>query len=280
MPGSNALPEDPMARFRLDGKGAVVTGGCGVLGAHFCRALAAQGAAVAVLDLNQDAAEALAQQLAADHGVAVYGAACDVADPNAVSQTVEEAAARLGSLDVLVNNAATKTSDWADFFEPFESYSLATWREVMAVNLDGAFLMAQAVGKRMAASGRGGSIVQLSSIYGLVGPDNRIYEGSSLEGMPINTPAPYAASKAALVGLTRYLATYWGGQGVRVNAIAPGGVESGQNETFVTRYSSRTPMGRMGRVEEIVSALLYLASDASSYVTGQTLAVDGGWTAW
>jgi NAD(P)-dependent dehydrogenase (short-subunit alcohol dehydrogenase family) len=132
----------------------------------------------------------------------------------------------------------------------------------------------------MLAHGLGGSIVQTSSIYGLVAADPRIYEGSEYLGRPINTPAVYAASKAAVVGLTRHLAAHWGGRGIRVNAVAPGGVASGQNETFQRRYSALVPMGRMAEAEEVVGAVLFLASDASSYVTGQTLAVDGGWTAW
>jgi NAD(P)-dependent dehydrogenase (short-subunit alcohol dehydrogenase family) len=139
--------------------------------------------------------------------------------------------------------------------------------------------MAQAVGRRMLAQG-GGSIVQTASIYGLVGPDARIYEGSDYLGGPINTPAVYAASKAAVVGLTKWLATHWAKDGIRVNCLVPGGVSSGQNSAFSVKYSSRVPLGRMARDEEMVPALLYLASDASSYVTGQVLAVDGGWTAW
>jgi NAD(P)-dependent dehydrogenase (short-subunit alcohol dehydrogenase family) len=150
----------------------------------------------------------------------------------------------------------------------------------MSVNIDGMFLMAQAVGRQMLAQGRGGSVIQTSSIYGLVGPDERIYEGSNYLGGPINTPAVYSASKAAVIGLTRWLATRWAKAGIRVNCLVPGGVSSGQNSVFSELYSSRVPLGRMAEAGEIVPALIYLASDASSYVTGQVLAVDGGWTAW
>ena len=145
----------------------------------------------------------------------------------------------------------------------------------MTVNIDGMFLVAQALGGRMAARGRG-SIVQTASIYGIVAPDQRIYEGSEYLGRPINTPAVYSASKAAVVGLTRHLAAYWAGRGVRANCLVPGGVESGQNEAFKARYGARVPLGRMARAEEMVGAALYLASDASSYVTGQVVGVDGG----
>jgi len=135
------------------------------------------------------------------------------------------------------------------------------------------------VGARMASRGRG-SIIQTASIYGVVAPDQRIYEGSEYLGMPINTPAVYSTSKAAVVGLTKYLASYWGAQGVRVNTLTPGGVSSGQNDVFDRRYSARVPLNRMARPEEMAQGLLFLASDASSYITGHNLIIDGGLTAW
>jgi NAD(P)-dependent dehydrogenase (short-subunit alcohol dehydrogenase family) len=141
------------------------------------------------------------------------------------------------------------------------------------------FVMAQAVGSRMAARGRG-AIVQTASVWGVIAPDQRVYEGSEYMGQAISSPAVYAASKAAVVGLTRHLAAYWGAKGVRVNAISPGGVESGQNETFRARYGARVPLGRMAQADEIADAALFLASDAARYVTGQNLVVDGGLTIW
>ncbi len=267
--------------FDLTGRTAVVTGGGGILGKGFCQVLAAYGARVAVLDVNAEAAAATAKAIEGEvPGAQLLPLACDVADPAAVSAAVAEVVARFGGIDILHNNAATKGADLQRFFDPFESYSLQTWREVMAVNIDGMFLMAQAVGRQMVAQGRGGSIVQTASIYGVVAPDQRIYEGSQYMGMPINTPAVYSASKAAVVGLTKYLASYWGPQGIRVNTLTPGGVESGQNETFSRRYSARVPLGRMASAGDMESALLYLASDASLYVTGQNLIVDGGLTCW
>lgn len=260
---------------RLDGQVALVTGGAGILGRVFCRALVEAGARVAVVDLLEDAAKAAA----ADIGDSAEGFGCDVADPASVTAAVAAVMARFGRIDVLVNNAATKTADVRAFFEPFETYSLDTWREVMGVNIDGMFLMAQAVGREMLKAGSG-RIIQTASIYGLVGPDGRIYEGSDYLGGPINTPAVYSASKAAVVGLTRWLATHWADKGIRVNCLVPGGVSSGQNGVFDRNYSARTPMGRMARAEEMAPPLLFLASEASSYVTGQVLAVDGGWTAW
>jgi NAD(P)-dependent dehydrogenase (short-subunit alcohol dehydrogenase family) len=267
---------DALSRFRLEGKVAVVTGGAGILGRQFCAGLVSAGAQVAVVDVDASAAAECAGSL----GGTTQGFGCDVACPQSVQACVAAILGRFGRIDVLHNNAATKTADVRAFFAPFEDYSLQTWRDVMAVNIDGMFLMAQAVGRHMVESSRGGAIVQTASIYGLVGPDNRIYEGSSYLGGPINTPAVYAASKAAVVGLTRWLATYWAGAGIRVNCLVPGGVSSGQNSAFSELYASRTPLNRMAEADEIVPALLYLVSDASSYVTGQVLAVDGGWTSW
>lgn len=263
-------------KFRLDGKVALVTGGAGILGRQFCAGLAQAGAQVAVVDLDQASADDCARAL----GPQAAGFACNVADPDSVAACVAAVLARFGAIDILHNNAASKSDDVRKFFTPFEDYALDTWRQVMSVNIDGMFLMAQAVGKHMLARGKGGAVIQTASIYGLVGPDSRIYEGSDYLGGAINTPAVYAASKAAVVGLTRWLSTHWAQQGIRVNCLVPGGVSSGQNNVFSNKYAERVPMGRMAQADEMVPALLYLASDASSYVTGQVLAVDGGWTAW
>ncbi|WP_029008258.1 SDR family oxidoreductase [Azospirillum halopraeferens] len=265
--------------FDLTGKTALVTGACGILGRHFCAGLAAHGAGVAVVDLDRAACDGLAEALTRQFGVRAAGFACDVADPGAVAAMVEAAVGTFGRIDVLHNNAASKSADLEAFFAPIDRFSLDTWREIMAVNLDGAFLVARSVGSHMARAG-GGSIIQTASIYGVVGPDQRIYEGSEYMGRAINTPAVYSASKAGVIGLTRHLAALWGADGVRVNTLTPGGVESGQNETFKQRYGARIPLGRMARAAEMVGALVWLASDASAYVTGQNIIVDGGLTAW
>lgn len=265
--------------FSLSGKVVLITGGAGLLGQVFCKALAIAGANVAVVDIDYQAAKLTAGTIAKESGCKVSGFGCDVASPESVLKMVSEVISDLGRIDVLVNNAASKSSNLDDFFKPFEEYSLQTWREVMAVNVDGLFLVAQAVGKQMKLQG-GGSIIQTSSIYGVVAPDQRIYEGSEYNGRPINTPAVYSASKAAVNGLTSYLSTYWADSGIRVNSLTPGGIASGQNKTFDDKYSNRVPLGRMGQASELVGALIYLASDASSYVTGQNLIVDGGLSAW
>lgn len=267
-------------RFDLRGKVAVVTGGVGILGRHFCAGLAESGANVAVIDISGDAAHKLAEELISSYGVIAKGYLCDVSDVNSVRQIAKQIVTDFSRIDILHNNAASKTEDLEAFFASFEDYELSDWRKVMSVNLDGMFLMAQAVGKIMIQQGSGGSIIQTASIYGVQAPDQRIYDGSFYMGQQINTPAVYSASKAGVIGLTKYLATYWAHYGIRVNTLTPGGVESGQNEIFSSKYSARVPLQRMSKPDEMVGALLYLASDASSYVTGQNIIVDGGLNCW
>jgi len=266
--------------FDLTGRVAVVTGGTGIQGKRITRGLAAYGANVAVIDIDASACEQLAADLRDEYGVAAVGVACDVSDPDAVTAMVEHVVAELGAIHILHNNAATKSKNPGDFFVPFEDFEFDVWRQVMSVNIDGMFLVAQRVGKQMLKQETGGSIIQTASTYGVVGPDFRIYEGSEYMGYQITTPAAYSASKGAVVALTKYLATYWGEKGIRVNTLVPGGIESGQNETFQGKYGARVPLGRMAHVDEMVGAVVYLASDASSYMTGQMVVVDGGWTAW
>lgn len=260
--------------FDLTGKVIVITGGAGILGSRMTRALAEHGAKVAVVDRHADKAREVAAAVGADDRVLGFGA--DVTDRAGLESLARDVEAKLGPVDVLVNNVATKSEN---FFEPFETFPLADWNEVMNVNTTGVMLACQVFGGAMAQRGHG-SIITTLSIYGIVAPDQRIYEGSLYEGRAINTPAVYSASKAALLGLTKYLASYWGHRGVRVNAITPGGVYSGQNETFTQRYSARVPLGRMAKVDEMSGAIVYLASDASSYVSGHNLVVDGGLSAW
>jgi NAD(P)-dependent dehydrogenase (short-subunit alcohol dehydrogenase family) len=266
--------------FDLSGKVAVVTGGAGILGQHFCAGLAESGAHVAVVDLQADKARESAQVLVERYGVKALGYGCDVSAPLSVQTMVSDVVAAFGEINILHNNAAGKSDDLEAFFAPFEEYSLDQWRQIMSVNLDGMFLVAQAIGKQMLAQGKGGSIIQTASIYGVMAPDHRIYEGSFYLGRQINTPAVYTASKAAVIGLTKHLATYWAEKGIRVNTLTPGGTGSGQNEEFKRRYADRIPLSRMANAHEIVGALLYLASDASSYVTGQNIIVDGGLDCW
>jgi NAD(P)-dependent dehydrogenase (short-subunit alcohol dehydrogenase family) len=266
--------------FSLKGKTAIVTGGIGILGKHFCEGLAAFGASVVVVDLDEQQAARFSAELANAYDVCSIGIGCDVASQKSVQQMVSRVVDTLGEIHILHNNAASKSDDLGNFFAPTEDYSLDQWRKIMSVNIDGMFLVAQAVGKQMMKQGKGGSIVQTSSIYGVVAPDPRIYEGSHYLGREINTPAVYSTSKAAVAGLTRHLAAQWADKGIRVNSLTPGGTESGQNDEFKRKYSARIPLGRMACAGEMVGALIYLASDASSYVTGQNIIVDGGLTSW
>lgn len=268
------------SKFDLSHKTALVTGGSGILGRHFCRGLADCGANIIVADLDESGAKEFASELNIEYQTKAIGIGCDVSSPDSVKELVSRGIKEFESIDILHNNAASKSSDLDAFFAPFEDYSLLEWRNIMSVNIDGMFLVAQAVGKQMLSQKKGGTIIQTASIYGVMAPDHRIYEGSYYLGKQINTPAVYAASKAAVVGLTKYLATYWANKNIRVNTLTPGGVESGQNEEFKKKYSQRIPLGRMAQADEMVGALVFLASDASSYITGQNIIVDGGLNAW
>jgi len=264
------------ADFDLSREVALVTGGGGILGRQFAHALAEHGARVVLVDRDAEKVQAAAAEVDAHFPGRVMASVSDITSPSSWTQIEEQVDSAMGPATVLVNNAAAKSPN---FFEPFETFPLEDWNEVMQVNVTGAMLGCQVIGHAMARRRRG-CIVNILSVYGVVAPDQRIYEGSEYEGRAINTPAIYSTSKAALWGLTRYLATYWGDHGVRVNAISPGGVFSGQNETFVQRYSARVPLGRMAERHEMCGALVYLASPAASYVTGQNIAVDGGLSVW
>jgi NAD(P)-dependent dehydrogenase (short-subunit alcohol dehydrogenase family) len=266
--------------FDLTGKTAIVTGGIGILGRHFCSILAEFGANIAIVDLQEEMAIDFAVELEGQFGQKCKAFYCDVTSPESVEQMVKNVLETFGEINILHNNAAGKSNNLSQFFAPFEEYDLDQWNHIMDINIGGMFLVAKYVGKVMVEQNKGGSIIQTSSIYGIMGPDNRIYEGSYYMNHQINTPAVYAASKSAVIGLTKYLATYWAKNGIRVNTITPGGVESGQNDIFKQRYSDRIPLQRMAKPHEIAGALLYLASDASSYVTGQNMVVDGGLSAW
>lgn len=266
--------------FRLDNKIAVVTGGAGILGSEFCYALCDLGATVACLDVHEESLHKVVEEIKIKYGKdKVAGFVCDVSDLKSVDQVVNDIIKHFSKIDILLNNAATKTKDINNFFTPFSDFTLETWREVMSVNLDGMFLMAQAVGKHMIAQ-RQGTIAQTASVYSLMAPDNRIYEGSHYLGREINTPAVYTASKAGVIGLTKHLATLWAEYGIRVNSLCPGGVASGQNDQFNKKYSARVPMGRMAQKIDIVGPMMFLVSDASKYMTGQVLYADGGLSAW
>ena len=266
--------------FNLTNRTAVVTGGLGILGKKFIEGLASCGVNIAIVDLDEKLCSEYSDFVKDQYKINSIAVGCDISIPSNVDKAVNRIEKELGSIDILLNNAATKGKNIEDFFENLSDYKLETWREVMSVNLDGMFLFAQAVGSLMAKR-KFGSIIQVSSIYGPdMAPDQDIYLDSHYLGMPINTPAVYSASKGGVIALTKYLAAYWGKDNVRVNSISPGGILSGQNEQFINNYSRRVPMKRMANAEEMIGASIFLASDASSYITGQNIYIDGGLSSW
>lgn len=261
----------PPAPFALRGRVALVTGAAGFLGREHCDALADAGADVVAVDLDEAAAQAVARDVAARRGTRTLGVGADIASEAAVRGLGARTLAEFGRVDVLVNNAQLQLRS---SLVPFERQPVEDFRRILDVNVTGAFLCAQTFGAAMREHGRG-SIINFGSIYGMIGPDFRIYEGTEF-----TTAAVYSASKAAIYGLTRYLATYWGPHGIRVNAVTPGGIFNGHADPFLGAYNARVPMRRMGEAQELRGVIQFLASDASSYVTGQNIPVDGGRTAW
>ena len=266
--------------FSLRGRCAVVTGGAGILGTTFCHALASHGANVVIADCDLGKADELCAQIGNGYSVNSRAIECDVADEKSVKALIDCVQKDFGSPQILVNNAATKSASLQNFFASIEDYSAETWREVMSVNLDGMFFVAREFGKAMQQNSTSGSIVQIASIYGVVADDDRIYDGSEYMGTSISNPPVYSTSKAGVIGLTRHLAAHWAPHNIRVNSISPGGVGSGQNNAFTDKYSARVPMKRMAASHEVAGAVVFLASDASSYMTGQNLIIDGGLSAW
>jgi 2-deoxy-D-gluconate 3-dehydrogenase len=270
-------------KFDLTGRVAVVTGGVGLLGAEFCRTLAEAGAAVVVVDLNASASQAVADSLA-DSGYKTLAVSTDITQPKAVNALVEQTLSAFGRLDILVNSAALDPKFDSEAVSKgitpgaFEDYPLDLWNSALNVNLTGMFLMTQACVKPMIAQGKKGSIINICSTYGLNGPDQRIYvkDGKRVAFKPVY----YTVTKAGVMGFTKYLAAYYAETEIRVNALTPGGVFNNHEDYFVRNYSAKTILGRMARKDEMNGALLFLASDASSYMTGNNVVVDGGWTAW
>jgi NAD(P)-dependent dehydrogenase (short-subunit alcohol dehydrogenase family) len=258
----------------LEGRSALVTGGAGHIGRQVALALVELGAAVALMDLDEDVCAVAAQEMSKDANCQVLTAPCDLSNEDALRKTAAKAIADLGRLDILLNCAAfVGTSDLQGWAVPFEEQSAKSWRAALEVNLTAPFVLAQACAPALKESGHG-SIINVGSIYGMVGPDMRLYEGTSM-----GNPAAYAAGKGGLLQLTRWLATVLAPQ-VRVNCISLGGVWRNQPKSFVERYTARTPLGRMAEEKDIIGAVVYLASDMSTYVTGQNLVLDGGFTAW
>lgn len=249
--------------FDLEGRVALVTGSAGKgYGAQAVQALADAGATVYLTSRKIKRAKHSCQK-----GLDVRALALDLEKEQSIADAVKTVIAEQGRIDILVNNACS------NHLESFETISLEDWNRVLAVNMTGTMLLSRTTAPHMLA-GEGGVIINLSSIYGIVAPDQRIYGSSG-----INSPLVYGMTKAALVQMTRYLATYWAPK-IRVNCLTPGGLFNDQDEQFINNYVAKTPLGRMAGPNDLKGAILYLASNASAWVTGQNLVVDGGWTAW
>ena len=264
--------------FSLKEKVAIVTGGLGLLGKHHCHALAEAGANVIVCDLD----ESECANFAATLSVLSLGISVDITNKKSVQDLRRKVLSNYGKIDILVNNAALndKFEDPLSVLEDskFENYPVEMFRKSLNVNVTGMFLCSQVIGSEMARKGYG-SIINVASTYGIVAPDQSIYKNENGE-QTFYKSAVYPVTKGAVISFTRFLATYWGNKGVRVNTLSPGGVQDNQEEFFVKNYSNKTPLGRMAHPTDYKGALVFLASDASNYMTGANLVVDGGWTAW
>jgi NAD(P)-dependent dehydrogenase (short-subunit alcohol dehydrogenase family) len=283
-PGYEA-PKSVRAQYDLAGRVCLITGGAGFLGQQFAEALGEMGALPILFDINQEQLNKTAGQVTAA-GSQCETEVADVSDEQSMVDAVQRVLARHGHIDVLINNAAlTKygcDSDPEKFFASFENTSRAVWDAGLRINLTGVMLACKIVGPVMARQGRG-SIINLGSDVGVISPDQRIYERddeAGYPGVPFNTPVFYSVSKAGVIHLTRHLAALWASSGVRVNCFSPAGVYRDHDQAFVKKLVERIPMGRMGAVNEYKGAIVFLASDASSFMTGHNLVMDGGRTIW
>ena len=270
--------------FSLDGKIIVITGAVGLLGKQHARAIASYGGTPILLDLSQSHVDSFAEELNLEFNVNSIGFSIDITDEKKIEENANFLNEYFGKIDGLVNNAANnpKVEDEKKInFSRLENFPLNTWSNDIAVGLTGAFLCAKHYGYQIAQNKNEGSIVNISSDLGLIAPDQSLYAKNGVEKKQQNVkPVTYSVVKTGLIGLTRYLSTYWIDRNVRCNAICPGGVENGQSENFLKAISEKIPSGRMARPEEFQSTLLWMLCDASSYLNGAIVPVDGGRTAW
>jgi NAD(P)-dependent dehydrogenase (short-subunit alcohol dehydrogenase family) len=265
-----------MELFSLKNKIAIVTGACGLIGSRHCEALAEAGATVIVADLNEKNCIQIASSLGENH----LGLSVDVTNKSSLAEARDKIISRFNQIDILVNNAAIndmfENPAMASHQSMFENYPLELFEKSLQVNVTGVFLCSQIFGSAMALRGSG-SIINIASTYGVVGPDQNIYKDKNGNQTFYKSPS-YPTTKGAVINFTRYLAAYWGNKGVRVNTLSPGGVENNQEEFFIDNYANKTLLGRMATANDYKGAIVFLASDASAYMTGANLIVDGGWT--
>ncbi|HEX7433631.1 MAG TPA: SDR family oxidoreductase [Anaerolineaceae bacterium] len=271
--------------FDLTGRVAIITGGAGLLGRKHAEAIAEAGGIPVIADLKTSAAEETARMIREKYPVDSRGLAVDITRRDSIEALLQGVLAQYQRVDILINNAANnpKVEDkkpGQEEWSRFENFPIEAWQADLMVGLTGAFLCSQVIGSVMAA-GHGGVILNIASDLAVIAPDQRIYRKPGLpeEAQPVK-PVTYSVVKSGLIGLTRYLATYWASQNVRVNALSPGGVYNGQPDEFVQKLTALIPMGRMAHVDEYKGAVLFLVSDASSYMTGGNLIIEGGRTVW
>lgn len=261
--------------FSLSGKTAIVTGAAGQLGGEYVRSLLGAGASVAAFDIRPDNPKGNLKEIDSERLQLIE---VDITSRASIESGLETVIAKFGQPDILINNAAIDAPPNASEQEtgPFETYPESSWELMMDVNLKGLFLCCQVIGGHMARTG-GGSIINISSIYGMVSPDQRIYE---YKDKPFFKPVTYSVTKSGILNLSRYLATYWAKNNVRVNTLTLGGVFNNQDNVFLKNYTNKVPLGRMAQQNEYNGAILYLASGASSYMTGANIIIDGGYSCW
>jgi len=267
-----------MELFSLKNKVAIVTGAIGLIGKEHCKALSEAGANVVVADLNEDKCKEFAAILPTE-SLGIY---LDVTNPDSIKNLRDKVIEKFGHIDILVNNAAIN-----DMFENpktsleksrFENYPIEMWENSISVNLTGTFKCCQIIGHEMAKQKKG-NIINIASTYGIVAPNQDLYKNKNGKQLFYKPPA-YSVGKSGVIGLTKYLAAYWGPYGIRVNSLSPGGVENNQDKFFIEQYSNRTPLKRMAKSNDFWGAIIFLASDASSYMNGANLVIDGGFTIW
>jgi NAD(P)-dependent dehydrogenase (short-subunit alcohol dehydrogenase family) len=270
--------------FKLDGKVVVITGATGLLGRKHAEAVACYGGTPILLDLSQQTVDDFSNELNEKYKVNSIGFAIDITNESAIENNVGQLIKKFGKIDGLVNNASNnpKVEDNKEVnFSRLENFPLDIWNDDIAVGLTGSFLCAKHYGFAISQNPNGGSIINISSDLGLIAPDQRLYSKDGIDNSKQNVkPVTYSVVKTGLIGLTRYLATYWADKNVRCNAMCPGGVENGQPEDFLKEVSARIPMGRMANASEYQGTLLWMLSDASSYLNGAIIPIDGGRTAW
>ncbi len=278
------MAKDITSVFNLKGKVIVITGATGLLGSKHAEAIAAYGGIPILLDLSQDAVESLAKKINRQYSANASGFVVDITNEEQVESNVLSLIKQYGKIDGLVNNAANnpKVEDNPEKnFSRLENFPIDIWKQDISVGLTGAFLCVKHYGYQISKNPEGGSIVNISSDLGLIAPDQRLYSNPELsESQQPVKPVTYSVVKTGMIGLTRYLATYWSEKNVRCNAMCPGGVENGQPDSFLSDVSSKIPMNRLAKSDEYQGTLIWMLSDASSYLNGAIVPVDGGRTAW